>query len=148
MIMLNIFDIPVACLTSNSLSETIGFLNTCKTTLKGAKKQLPTLYAYSIPFEAVYTKDGAIINYHDLQAYGRERTLLDWSMTDSDSGIGDAGQAYIENLELSASSDDFIKFTGTLSGYGSIVDVDLIYDVWAQDVGVYVDNGDNYVFVN
>lgn len=145
---LYINDIPVGCLTSDTLSETIAFLQTCKTTEKGAIKSLGTLHAYSIPFEAVYVKDLALFTYNDLQDKGRNREIMSWSIIDDETTEGDAGQAFIENLAISGSSEDFLKFTGTLTGYGAIVDSDLIYNVWAQDVGDYVDNGGNYVLVS
>lgn len=145
--MLYISDIPVGCLVSNSLSESISFIRTSETTERGAIKQLPTLHAYSIPFECVYTVDGAIVTYEDLQSWGRDRLRLEWSIIDTDLNQGDAGQAFIENLELIASSTDFIKFTGTLTGYGAIVASDLIYYVWAQSPTTFVDNVNKYVLV-
>jgi hypothetical protein len=52
-------------------------------------------------------------------------------------------------LEITGVSEDFVKFAGTITGYGAIVDAETAYFVWAQDEGVYVDNGgDEYVFVN
>ncbi len=146
--MLYISDIPIGCLVSNSLSEAISFIKTSETTQKGAQRQVPTLHSYSIPFECVYAVDGAIVTYNDLQSWGRDRLRLEWSIIDTELNQGDVGQCFIENLELTASSQDFIKFTGTLTGYGEIVPSDKIYYVWAQSPGVYVDNGGNYVFVN
>lgn len=145
---LYINDIPVGCLTSDSLSETIAFIQTCKTTEKGAIKSLGTLHAYSIPFEAVYVKDAALFTYFDLQDKGRNREIMDWSIIDDETTEGDAGQAFIENLSISGSSEDFLKFTGTLTGYGAISEYNAIQNVWYQNVDTYVDNGGNYVFVN
>ena len=148
MIILNINDIPVGCLTSNSLSETIQFLRTCKTTEKGAGKSLGTLHSYSIPFECVYSNDIAIINYNDLKAFGRDRQKVAWSMVNDETGEGDEGFAFIESLDITGNTDDFIKFTGTLTGYGAISDYNAVQNVWYQNVNTYVENGGNYVFVN
>ena len=145
---LYINDIPVGCLTSVSQSETIGFIQTCKTSAKGAITSLPTIHAYSIPFEAVMVLDGAVFTWEELQAKGHNRERLDWSIIDQDTNEGDAGQAFIENLTINGSSEDFIKFTGTLTGYGAIVNDALVYYVWAQAPGVYVDEQTKYVFVN
>lgn len=147
MMILYINDIPIGCLTSNSLSETISFIQTCKRTQKGAIRSLGRQHSYSIPFEAVYTRDGSIITYEDIQEYGRNREIINWSIIDSDEGIGQEGIAFLENLDISASSTDFIKFTGTLSGQGEIISPDTTYYVWAQSSVNNVDNGGNYVLV-
>lgn len=74
---------------------------------------------------------------------------MDWSMLNTDTNEGDAGEGFLESLEISGTSEDFVKFTGVITGYGAIVNAELAYYVWAQDDGVYVDNGnDEYVFVN
>lgn len=146
-LLLYINDIPVGCLTNNSLSETISFIQTCKTTQKGAKTSLPTVYGYSIPFEAVMVIDSALMTYDDIKQLARNRERIDWSIINVELNDGDAGQAFVENLELTASSQDFIKFTGTLTGYGSIVDDAIIYYVWYGAPDRPVDEGDNYVFV-
>ena len=148
-LMLYINDLPVGCLLSNSLSESISFIKTCKSTQEMAQKQLPQLHSYSVNFEAVYAVDQAIIGWNELSALGRSRTMMDWSMLNTDTNEGDAGEGFLENLEISGTSEDFVKFTGVITGYGAIVNAALAYNVWAQDDGVYVDNGGGlYVFVN
>ena len=148
MIVLKINDKPVGCLTSNSLAVTIQFIQTCKTTAKGAIKSLGTLHSYSIPFEAVYVKDLAVITYQDLTVLGRNREMIEWDLVDDEpGGIMEAGFAYIENLQLTGNVEDFIKFTGTLTGYGEIVDSPITYNVWYQDIDTPVDEGGNYVLV-
>jgi hypothetical protein len=148
-LMLYINDTPVGCLLSNNLSESVSFLKTCKSTQDMAQKQLPQLHSYSINFEAVYTKDQAIIGWDELKSLGRSRKIMNWSMINTDTNEGDAGEGFLESLEISGTSEDFVKFTGVITGYGGIVDTNLTYYVWAQDSGVYVDNGGGeYVFVN
>jgi hypothetical protein len=113
------------------------------------QKQLGQLHSYSISFEAVYSTDQAIIGWDELKDLGRSRKIIAWSMVNLDTNEGDAGQGFIENLEINGSTEDFVKFTGVITGYGAIVDSETIYYVWAQNVGAYVDNGnDRYVFVN
>jgi hypothetical protein len=147
-LMLYINDMPVGCLLSNNLAESISFIKTCKSTQEMGQKQLGQLHSYSVNFEAVYAVDQAIIGWNDLKALGRSRTMMDWSMLNTDTNEGDAGEGFLESLEISGSSEDFVKFTGVITGYGAIVDAEINYYVWAQNVGVYVDNGgDEYVFV-
>jgi hypothetical protein len=147
-LMLYINDMPVGCLLSNSLSESISFIKTCKSTQEMGQKQLGQLHSYSVNFEAVYAVDQAIIGWNDLKDLGRSRNMMDWSMINTDTNEGDAGEGFLESLEISGTSEDFVKFTGVITGYGAIVNAELAYYVWAQDDGVYVDNGgDEYVFV-
>lgn len=146
--LLYINDLPVGCLTNNTLSESISFIRTGKTTEKGAITSLPRLYGYSIPFEAVMVISNALIDYKQIQTFGRNRTKIDWSIINSETNQGDAGQAFIENLELTASTEDFIKFTGTLTGYGGIVDDELIYHVWYGAPDSPVDEQAKYVFID
>ena len=148
-LMLYINDLPVGCLLSNGLSESISFIKTCKSTQSMGQKQLGRLHSYSINFEAVYAVSQSIIGWEELKDLGRSRKMIDWSMINLDTNEGDAGQGFLESLEISGTSEDFVKFTGVITGYGEIIDAEKIYYVWAQNVGVYVDNGnDEYVFVN
>ena len=148
-LMLYINDLPVGCLLSNGLSESISFIKTCKSTPNMAQKQLGRLHSYSISFEAVYAVSDSIIGWNELKDLGRARKIVAWSMINLDTNLGDAGEGFLENIEISGSTEDFVKFTGVITGYGAIVEADLIYYVWAQNVGAYVDNGnDEYVFVN
>jgi len=147
--MLYINDLPVGCLLSNSLSESISFIKTCKSTEEMGQKQLGQLHSYSVNFEAVYAVDQAIIGWNDIKDLGRSRKIMDWSMVNLDTNEGDAGEGFLENLEITGTSDDFIKFAGTITGYGAIIDSNQIFYVWASDTDTYVDNGgDEYVLVN
>ena len=147
-LMLYINDMPVGCLLSNNLAESISFIKTCKSTQNMAQTQLPQLHSYSVSFEAVYAVDQAIIGWDELKDIGRSRQMMDWSMINTDTNEGDAGEGFLESLEISGTSEDFVKFTGVITGYGAIVNAELAYYVWAQNAGVYVDNGgDEYVFV-
>ena len=148
-LMLYINDQPVGCLLSNNISETISFLKTCKSTEEMGQKQLGLLHSYSVSFEAVYTVDNSVISWNELKDLGRSRKLIDWSMVNLDTDEGDAGEGFLENLEITGASEDFVKFAGTITGYGAIIDAGVEYFVWAQSPGNYVDNGgDEYVFVN
>jgi len=148
-LMLFINDLPVGCLLSNATSESISFIKTCKSTTNMAQKQLGQLHSYSVSFEAVYATSQATIGWNELKNLGRSRKIIDWSMINLDTDRGDAGQGFLENIEMTGSTEDFVKFTGVITGYGAIVDAELIYYVWAPNVGQYVDNGeDKYVFVN
>lgn len=148
-LILYINDAPVGCLLSNGLSEQISFIKTCKSTQEMGQKQLGQLHSYSVSFEAVYAVDAAVITWNDLKTLGRSRQIMSWSMINTDTNEGDAGEGFLENLEITGVSEDFVKFAGTITGYGAIIDAETEYFVWAQNENVFVDNGgDEYVFVN
>jgi len=111
--MLYINDIPVGCLSSVSRSEQISFIGTCKTTQEGSQTQLGRLYSYSIPFEGVMTTDNSLMSWSGLKSL--ERIKVNWEIVYEDD-IED-GEGFIENLELIGEVQDFIKFTGTITGY-------------------------------
>lgn len=112
--MLYINDMPVGCLTSVSRSEQISFIGTCKMTMDGANKSLGRLYSYSIPFDGVMSTSNEIISWTGLKSL--ERLKINWEIT-GDSIVGESGQGFIENLEITGEVQDFIKFTGTITGY-------------------------------
>ena len=45
-----------------------------------------------------------------------ERIKIDWLIT-GDGIEGEAGQGFIENLEIVGEVQDFIKFSGNITGY-------------------------------
>jgi hypothetical protein len=112
--MLYINDMPVGCLSSVSRSEQISFIGTCKTSQSGAQTQLGRLYTYSIPFEGVMTTDNSIMSWTGLKALERVKSRLGnywrWNR-------GRTGQGFIENLEIFGEVQDFIKFSGNITGY-------------------------------
>lgn len=110
--MLYINDMPVGCLSSFSRSEQISFIGTCKTTTQGSQTQLGRLYSYSIPFEGVMTTDNTIISWSVLKSL--ERIKVNWEIVGPDI---EAGQGFIENLEIVGEVQDFVKFSGTITGY-------------------------------
>ncbi len=136
-------DEPIACLTSNSMSEVLSFLTTCKTTQAGALKFIPVANSYTINFEAVMITDD-LMSWDSLSTLTRGMELGSWEL----SGIQDSGFGHLSNLEMVASSDGIITFTGAILGYGEIVPTDRIFNVWYQDVDTYVNNVMKYVFVN
>ena len=105
---------PVGCLTSVSRSEAISFIGTCKTNIDGGLTQLGRLYSYSIPFDGVMSTDNDIISWTGLKSL--ERMKINWELV-SDEMDSEAGEGFIENLELIGAVQDFITFSGTITGY-------------------------------
>jgi len=134
---------PIACLTSNNLSETLAFINTSARTLKGALSVIPVANSYTISFEAVFVSDLSM-SWADLSLATRAMVLGDWEMT----GVDLIGYGYLSGLDVISDSGGIITFTGQIIGYGLIVPSNTVYSVWYQDVDTYVDNGGKYVFLN
>lgn len=134
---------PIACLTSNNLSETLAFINTSGRTAKGALSVIPVANSYVISFEAVFVSDLSM-SWADLSLATRAMVLGDWEMT----GVDLIGYGYLSGLDVISDSGGIITFTGQIIGYGLIVPSNTVYSVWYQDVDTYVDNGGKYVFLN
>lgn len=110
--MLYINDIPVGCLTSVSRTDNVSFIGTCKTNYNGGQTQLGRLYSYSIPFEGVMTTDNTIMSWTGLKSL--ERVKVNWEIVGDDT---EAGEGFIETLELIGEVTDFVKFSGVITGY-------------------------------
>lgn len=125
---------PIACLTSNTLSQTRGVIETQTKCLPGIVERAAGTLSYEISCEG---------NYIDTTSVGGETTkashdylkglieagnLVTWKMT---TGLADTaayyGEAIIVDLSADApTGDEFATFSCTLSGSGSIVSVDPI----------------------
>ena len=133
---------PIACLTSNNLSENLSFLNTSNRTSAGALSVIPVANSYTISFDAVFVED-LDMSWQDLSLATRLMQLGNWEMT----GVEIAGSGYLSSLNIVSDSGGIITFTGEIIGYGLIVPKEF-YNVWYQDIDTYVDNLGDYVFVN
>jgi hypothetical protein len=133
---------PIACLTSNNLSENLSFLNTSNRTSAGALSVIPVANSYTISFDAVFVED-LDMSWQDLSLATRLMQLGSWEMT----GVEIAGSGYLSSLNIVSDSGGIITFTGEIIGYGLIVPKEF-YNVWYQDIDTYVDNLGDYVFVN
>lgn len=134
---------PIACLTSNSLSENLSFLNTSGRTASGALSVIPVANSYIMSFDGIFVSD-ANMSWTDLSLLARAMQLGEWELT----GLDLMSFGYLSGLDVVADSGGIITFTGQIIGYGVIVPSDTVYSVWYQDVDVYVDNGGKYVFLN
>ena len=123
---------PVACLTSNSLSESMGVIEVQTKCDPGVTQRQSGAYSYEISAEGEYidttsvggaTTKASHDYLHSLFAAGAAVT---WRMS---TGLADTtnyyGTAYMTELSADApSGDEFATFSLTLSGDGSIATVD------------------------
>ena len=123
---------PLACLTSNSLSESMGVIETVTKCDPGVTQKEAGTYSYDISAEGEYidttsvggeTTKASHDYLHSIFAAGNPIT---WKMA---TGIADTdayyGTGYVTELSADApTGDEFATFSMTISGDGSIVTAD------------------------
>lgn len=123
---------PVACLTSNSLSQTRGVIETQTKCDPGVIQRQAGVLAYEISAEGEYIDTTSVggettkASHDYLKGLMEAGSEVTWKM---DTGLTDTaayyGNAYITELSADApTGDEFATFSMTLSGTGSIVTVD------------------------
>ena len=127
-IILSIYDTtayePIACVTSNSLSESLEVKEVVTKCDPGNIVKNPGAYSYEISVEGIYI-DSAVDtgrqSHYELSQLMRNKTLVEWSMaTELTSPTTLYGSGYITSLELTGAADDNATFTATISGTGAI----------------------------
>ncbi len=113
--------LPVGCLTSNSFTESSTMLGTTtRDNVDGWQSSIPTSQNYSIPFDGILTDEfdsDTVITYYALQLLKRNRTLIEWRI-ESVEGEYEDGQGYISDLGNVNSVDEFVSFSGIITGFG------------------------------
>lgn len=123
---------PLACLTSNSLSQTRNIIESQTKCNPGLVLKDAGSLTYEITFEGNYidtTSTGAsttLASHDTIKSLLELGSSYDWKM---DTGLADNAAYYgtgvFSDLTLDASAgDELATFSGTLSGSGAIVNVD------------------------
>jgi hypothetical protein len=128
---------PVACLTSNGISESWDFAETVTKCDPGVTRRKPTTYSYEIPFEGVFTDtsgaggDTAKASWDTIKNLARAKALTEYQIallkengTEEPNFDPQYGAAYFSALEITGAEGEFITFTGTMLGDGDITEVD------------------------
>lgn len=115
--------IPIGCLTDNSFSESAETIDTTTRENNGWNTSRPVMQSYTISFNGLQILttlggDTTKASYDRLKQLKRDRVLLDWLIKGTNFPIMDTGQCYITDLSEAAPVDEFITFSGTLTGYG------------------------------
>jgi hypothetical protein len=118
---------PVACLTSNGISETTDFAETVTKCDPGVTVVTPTNYSYSISFEGLLTDtttmggDTAKASWDAIKNIQRNKEEVQWKMaTVASSLVEQYGNGYFDSLEITGAAGENISFTGSIKGTGSI----------------------------
>lgn len=133
---------PIACLTSNSMAETMSMLESTTKCDNGKRKILPDTYSANHSFEGelidTTTAGGnaAKTSWDGLKTRFRAGEELIWKLhtitwnddpvpvATDDGFIREYGRGYISDLELTGAVSEFITFSGTLEINGAITQSD------------------------
>jgi hypothetical protein len=116
--------IPIGCLTDNSFNESSEIIETTTRDNAGWKTSRPVGQSYSISFNGLQVVtiaaggDFSKASYDKLKELKRSRQLLEWKIQGTDYPIVDYGKCYITELSEAAVVNEFITFSGTLTGFG------------------------------
>lgn len=116
--------LPVGCLTDNSLSESSEMLNTTTRDNDGWYTGRPTTQNYVINYSGLQintTVAGGnfeVASYDKLKQLKRNRTLTDWKIEGALFPVVDYGKCYVTELSEASAVDEFLTFSGTMTGYG------------------------------
>jgi predicted secreted protein len=120
---------PIACLTSNTLTETVEVEEVQTKCDPGNIVKSAGAYSYEMSVDGIYideTVDTAKQSHAKLKALVRAKTLVAWRLA---TGLAspnnlEYGTARITSLELTGEAGQNATFTATLTGSGAIVSVD------------------------
>lgn len=119
---------PVACLTSNSISESVEVDEVETKCDPGNAVKTPGTYSYEISAEGIYIDeavDTGKTSHALLKGYMRAKTEITWKMdTGLTSPTAEYGTGYITSLELTGDSGENANFSVTISGTGAITSTD------------------------
>lgn len=134
--------LPIGCLNDNSFSETS---ESFESTIKGAaswKFNEILSQSYSINFNGIQILTSFLntnfLSYDTLKDLKRRRQLLEWKIEGDILEIVDSGFCYITELSESATVNELITFSGTLTGFGEPriglgnVPIDCVLSEWSE----------------
>ena len=115
---------PIGCLTDNSMEESSEFIDTTTRDNQGWTTSRPTVQSYSLSFNGLQlntTVAGGnfnIASYDKLKQLKRDRLLMDWKIQGTLYPVVDYGKGYIGSLSESNAIDEFLSFSGAITGFG------------------------------
>lgn len=119
---------PIACLTSNTLSESLEIDEVQTKCDPGNTVKTPGTYSYEISVEGIYIDESVDTDrqsHGKLKGYMRNKTKITWKMSTGLTGTAaEYGYGYITSLELTGEAGSNATFSATISGTGSITPTD------------------------
>jgi len=105
------------------MDETSDFMDTTTRDNQGWVTSRPVMQSYSISFNGLQlntTVSGgnfSVASYDKLKQLKRDKILLDWKIQGTIYPIIDYGKGYIGSLSETNNIDEFISFSGSISGF-------------------------------
>ena len=115
---------PIACLTDNSFDETSEFIDTTTRDNNGWVTSRPIMQSYTIGFNGLQLNSTVaggnfnVTSYDKLKLLKRDKRLLDWKIEGAIYPVIDYGKAYIADLSETNVVDEFLSFSGSMTGFG------------------------------
>ena len=127
---------PVGNLVSNSFSEDIDTIDSTTRDNGGWKTQTLTNQSYKLDFNGIVSNvaSASKINYNTIRDLKRNRQIIDWKTQDNQSNI-EQGKAQITSLSNEANIDEFVTFSASLQGYGSLATNYFQFQVTTSNAG-------------
>ena len=110
---------PIACVTTNGLSESTEMISTTTRDNDDWKTYVPSKQSASIDFSGVLETTGDFTIY-DLRLISRGGKLIDWKISSTEGGDIYSGEGYFTSLSEDASVESFVTFTGSIQVSGDI----------------------------
>lgn len=116
--------LPIACLIGNSLSESSEPIDTTTRDNKGWSTFDVIKQSYSISFNGLQVNTTAdfgnflVASYDRLKLLKRNKTLFDWKIQGTIFPIVDYGKGRITEISEASNVDEFLSFSGVITGFG------------------------------
>lgn len=110
---------PIACLTSNSFSESVEMLDTTTRISGGWKTARATSQSFNVDFEGlqIYGSETGV-SYEELKAIKRARSVQKFKISNTDGNHNEVFEGHITDLSEDANVEEFISFSGSIQGFG------------------------------
>lgn len=116
--------LPVACLTGNTFSETSSQIPTTTRDNDGWSTFDIIEQSYSISFNGLQINSTVefgtftVASYDKLKLSKRNKTLLEWKIQGKSFPIVDFGKCRVTELSEASNVDEFLSFSGVITGFG------------------------------
>lgn len=118
-ILINDAYMPIACLTSNSFSESTETLNTTTRVSGGWSTHRNSTQSFSVDFEGlqIYSEETKA-SYLTLKKLKRERTIETFKIGNTNGQKNEIFKGTIINIGEAANVGEFLSFSGSIKGFG------------------------------
>lgn len=135
---------PIACLTDNPFSRSVGFIETGGRGGGEGRSYLPTLGDYDLSCNGIVNKSTDSFSYKDLKTLTENRVIFNWRMFSADGYINESGSAFIIGLSFSAAANTWVGFSCTFKPAAALNVSHTL--VWSENgLNIVSENGVNAI---